>query len=111
MIHFVIHMLLLGGVIFALAEALPRVRVESYGWALAVAVVYSIANALLFWVLAFLALPLMILTLGLFSLVINAFLLWLTDQLIDAFEIEDLFTTAVMAVLITIANMIIEWLL
>ncbi len=111
MIAFVIHMALLGGVIFALAEALPRVRVENYWWALLVAVVYSLANTLLFWVLAFLALPLMILSLGLFGLVINAFLLWLTDQLIDAFEIDDLFTTGVMAVLITIANMIIQWLL
>ncbi len=111
MIVWIVHMLLLGGVIFALAETLPRVRVASYGTALLVAVVYSIANMLLFWVLAVLTLPLMLLTLGLFSLVINAGLLWVTDELIEGFEIEDTLHLAIMAVAITVANVIIRALL
>ena len=51
------------------------------------------------------------LTLGLFLLVINTFLLWLTDQLFDDFEIEDMGTTFIAAVLITIADSLLGWIL
>ena len=53
----------------------------------------------------------MILTLGLFALVINAFLLYLTDVLVDDFEIDTLKNTLIGAVLLTILNGIARWLL
>ena len=93
--------------VFCVAQFLPGVRVKHYGTAILVAVVYSIIDFLLFWILTILTLPLNFLTLGLFTLVINAFLLWLTDQLMDDFEIDGPATTFIAALLITIAN----WLL
>ena len=56
-----------------------------------------------------LALPLMVLTLGLFAFVINAALLWATDQLIEDFEIETIGATLGAAVVITLANVLLEW--
>ena len=47
----------------------------------AVALVFGLLNALLRPLLALLSCPLLILTLGLFTLVINAFILWLTSAL------------------------------
>ena len=46
----------------------------------------------------------MFITVGLFKIVINAFLLWITDQMIDDFEIEDFGTTFLFAIIITIAD-------
>lgn len=106
-----LHALGLAAVIFLIAEFFPRIRCESYGTALLVAVVYSIANFLLFWILALLTLPLMLLSLGLFTFVINAVLLWLTDQLIDDFEIDGVGTTVGAAIVITLANVLLEMIL
>ena len=47
----------------------------------AVALVFGLLNALLRPLLTLLSCPLLILTLGLFTLVINAFILWLTSAL------------------------------
>lgn len=48
---------------------------------LGVALVFGLVNALLGTLIKLFTLPLTVLTLGLFALVINAFLLWLTAQL------------------------------
>tara|TARA_E500000331_G_C17179446_1_gene679884 strand:- start:86 stop:421 length:336 start_codon:yes stop_codon:yes gene_type:complete len=109
MIDLIVHFLLLGAVIFALAEILPGLHVEGYGTALVVAVVYGLINVTLGTVLMFFALPFMILTVGLFKLVINTFLLWITDQLIEDFEIEDLGTTFIAAILITLSDTMLAW--
>ena len=44
MIDLILHLLLLGGFIFLLAELVPGIRVTSYGTALLVAIVYGIIN-------------------------------------------------------------------
>ncbi|MCB1694048.1 MAG: phage holin family protein [Pseudomonadales bacterium] len=111
MIELILHLLLLGLVIFFIAERLPGIYVRDYGTALGVAVVYGLINITLGTIFKILSIPLIVLTLGLFLLVINTFLLWLTDQLFDDFEIEDMGTTFIAAVLITIADSLLGWIL
>ena len=53
----------------------------------------------------------MFLSLGLLGLVINALMLWLTDKLIEDFEIDSVKTTLIMAVLLTIGRVVLSWLL
>jgi putative membrane protein len=74
-----------------------------------VAVVYSIINFLVGWMLVLITLPFVIITFGLFKLVINAGLLWITDQFIEDFEIKDFFTTFVAALCITVLDSLIKW--
>ena len=64
---------------------------KSYGTAIGVAIVYGVLSWLLKTVLVVLSIPFIVLTLGLFLLVINAFLLWLTDKLLDGVEIQGKF--------------------
>ncbi|MCJ8268637.1 MAG: phage holin family protein, partial [Psychrosphaera sp.] len=73
------------------------------------AVVYSIVNFFLGWLLMALALPFMVLTLGLFTFVINALLLWITDKILDDFEIDNIKTTLIAAVGITVINGVLNW--
>lgn len=109
MIDLILHLLLLGFVIFFVAESLPGIYIEGYGTALGVAVVYSVVNVTIGLIFKILAFPLIIVTLGLFLVVINTFLLWLTDQMFEDFEIEDMGTTFVTALLITISDTILDW--
>jgi len=97
-------MLGLGVVILLIARVLPGVHVDSYGTAVVVAVVYGLINVTLGTLLKLIGLPFVILTLGVFLVIINAFLLWITDALLDDFDIEDIGTTFVAALLITIAD-------
>ena len=94
-----------------ISNVLPGFRLRHFTTSLMVAGVYGVLQVLLFWLLkAIFFLP-MILTFGLFALVINAFLLYLTDLLIDDFEIDTLTNTLIGAVLLTILNGIARWLL
>jgi len=52
------------------------------------ALIFGIVNALFRPLLKFLTCPLIILTLGLFTLVINTFLFWLTSRIGQSFGIE-----------------------
>lgn len=105
----VIHLLLLSAAIYIIARAVPGIRIKGFGTAIVVAIVYSIANYLLFWLLVLLTLPATILTFGLFIFVINGIILWLTDKLIDDFEISGFLTTVIAAFLITVLNYILRF--
>ena len=109
MIHLILHFVLLGVVIYVIARNMPGIYVENYGTALGVAVMYGLINLTLGTVFKIITIPLIILTLGLFLLVINTFMLRLTDALFEGFEIEDLGTTFVAAVLITLADTLLGW--
>jgi len=95
--------------VFTVAMVLPTVRVRSFGTAVGVAVVYGLLKFFLHWVLVLVSLPFIVITLGLFLVVINAFLLWLTDKLIEGFEIDGLFNTLIASVLISILDMVFRW--
>lgn len=111
MIDLILHLLLLAVVIFALAKTLPGIHVASYGTALLVAIVYGLINITLGSVLKLLAIPFIIITIGVFLILINTFLLWLTDQLLEDFEIEDMGTTFLAAIVITLSDTFLGWIL
>ena len=69
----------------------------SYLW---VSAIFGVVNAVLGTILRRIALPFSLLTLGLFSLVISAILLVITDALTDRLTIDDFFWTAVWAAII-----------
>ena len=105
----IINFLLLSVAIFLVATLMPTIKIKSYGTAIVVALVYSVINFLVGWLLTFIALPLIWITFGLFKLVINAVLLWMTDQLVDDFKIKGIGSTLVAAVLITVVDSILKW--
>lgn len=109
MIELILHILCLAAAIVGIAKLLPGMYVESYGTSVMVAVVYGLINVTLGFILKLLGLPFIIITLGVFLIVINTFLLWMTDQLIEDFEIEDIGTTFIAALLITLADSILSW--
>ena len=111
MVGLIINVLVMSGLLYGLAMALPGVRVKSFGTALTVSLVYGLLNYFLFGLLAMIAFIPMLLSLGLFGLVINAGLLWLTDKLIDDFEIPSLGMTVLMALLLTVGKFVLRLLL
>lgn len=81
------------------AYVLPGFTVASFGWAMIVAVFLGICNAVIRPILLILTLPITILTLGIFSFVINALMIMLVSSLLEGFEVAS-FSTAFIAALI-----------
>ena len=107
---FVISLLFEGLAFLIVARLLPRFRLRGgFGSAVLVAFVYGIVKALLFNVLVFLSLPLVLVTFGLFILVINAFILWLTDKLMRRLEVEGFGTLVLGAFLLSVLDWIFRW--
>lgn len=64
------------------------IEIEDFGTALIVAVVLGLLNAVLRPVLSFLSFPLILLTFGLFSVVVNAVIFWVAASLVKGFELR-----------------------
>src|SRR5689334_6796738 len=65
----------------------PGFEVASFWWALVVALVLGLVNALVRPILLVLTLPINILTLGLFTFVINALMILLVANLLEGFAV------------------------
>ncbi|HEY7792710.1 MAG TPA: phage holin family protein [Gaiellaceae bacterium] len=79
-----------------------------YVW---IAALFGIVNAVIGTILRILTLPLTLLTLGLFLIVINALMLSLTDWLSDHLTIDEFWWTAIWAaILLSLASVVLEWL-
>lgn len=83
--------------------------IAGFGAAVGASFILSILNILVRPLLIILTLPVTILSLGLFLFVINAFTLVMTDSLMgSAFEISSFGMAIVIAMLMSLANLVIQ---
>jgi putative membrane protein len=78
-----------------------------------VSLLFGIVNAIIGTFLRIITFPLMLLTLGLFSILVNALLLQITDGLSDHFTIDEFWWTAIwgaiiMAIVLVVLNIIVS---
>ena len=78
--------------VLAAANIINGVRADDIVSLLGASLLLGVFNAVLRPVLMFLSLPLLILTLGLFTLVINAVLLYFVSDLVKGFHVVDFCT-------------------
>jgi putative membrane protein len=84
------------------------ISVESFYIAVVVAVILGLLNILVRPVLLFLTLPINILTLGLFTFVINALLFWFVASFVDGFVVSGFLAAFLGALVVSVANYIAE---
>ncbi len=111
MLDLLLHLLALSVAVFLVAEFLPGVKVRSFGTAVLVAVIFAVLKAVLGTILTFLLFPLVFLTLGLFSFVISAVLLWITSRAVEGFEVDGIGPTLLAALLISVLDVVFSWVL
>lgn len=90
--------------VVASAYLIPWVTVDTFWTALVVALVLAIVNTVLKPLLLLLTLPLNILTLGLFTFVINAALILLTDGLVDGFSVGGFWSALLFSLILGLVN-------
>jgi len=74
---------------------------------LLVALVFGLLNAVLKPILLFFSIPLLVVTLGLFALVVNALLLMITASLLDDFAVAGFWTAVLGSIVISLVTMIL----
>lgn len=89
------------------AYIVPGFKVASFQTALLAAIVIGLINIFIRPVLVFITLPINFLTLGLFTFVINALVLWLASQVVVGISIDSPLTAILAAVVISIVSTIL----
>ncbi|MGF1669223.1 MAG: phage holin family protein [Balneolaceae bacterium] len=90
--------------VFFGAYILNGVQIKNYLTAIGVAILLALVNTFIKPVIVFLTIPLTIFTLGLFILVINAWMLMLVDKLIEGFKIDSFAWALIFSILLMILN-------
>ena len=75
------------------------------------ALIFSMVNAVIRPIVVILSLPAIVLTLGLFTLVINAFMLFLVTKIYPSFQLRSFWTAVVATIIIWIVNYLLTELL
>ncbi len=97
--------------VWIVSRVVPGIYVTGPGEALIAALVIGFVNATVGLVLKILTFPLTLVTLGLFWLVINALMLELASVLLTPkFEVRGFFAAFVGAIVLSLVNMLLKWL-
>lgn len=103
-----IRFVVTGTAVLLTAEIIPGIEVEGPSAGIAAAILLALLNALVRPVLYLLSLPFIILTLGLFMVVINALLIQLVSFLVKGFVVEGFWPAFWGAVLISVVSSILN---
>ncbi|MGI6126261.1 MAG: phage holin family protein [Planifilum sp.] len=104
----IVRLLLNGLAVFLAAQLIPGIEVKGFGTALFAALILGIVNTFIRPVLVFFTLPISLLTLGLFTLVINALLFWLVGSLVTGFEVHGFLSAFFGAIIVSIISWVLN---
>lgn len=108
MISLILRLIILTSGVFLAAYLVPGINVAGYGAAIKAALLLGFLNIFIKPVIFLLTLPINILTLGLFTLVINGLLLWLVGSVVTGFSISGFFTAILGSVIISILSILLN---
>lgn len=104
----ILKWLLMAASVMISAYLIPGVTINSFFSALFVALFLGIVNILIRPVLILITLPINILTLGLFTFVINAVLVLLASSVIKGFEVSGFWTAMLFSVVLSVVNYVLN---
>jgi len=104
----IIRWVIVSLVILAAAFIFSGIVVESFFVAIVTAIVLGFINSVIRPILLILTFPITIVTLGLFTFVINAFLVMLVAYLVPGFEVSSFWWALLLSLILSILNPAIE---
>lgn len=90
------------------AYILPGVTVENFFVALVTAIVIGVINTFLKPIILILTLPFNVLTLGLFTFVINALLIMLASAVVPGFEVASFWWALFFSLILSLVNAVLR---
>jgi putative membrane protein len=102
-----LNILLSGLAVFVSSRIIPGVMIDGFGTSIVVAIILAVVNAFIKPILFILTLPINILTLGLFSLVINALMVLLVNAIVPGFEVSGLLSALLFSIVLSIVSTVL----
>ena len=108
MVRALLKWIIFSVVIIFTAWLVPGISVENFPSAMLVCIVIGLINVFIKPLVQFVSLPINFLTLGLFSLVINALLLMLTGAITPGFEVDGFLSALLGSILLSLLSGIVN---
>ncbi|SES83762.1 phage holin family protein [Anaerobranca gottschalkii] len=96
-----------GLALFLTAQLFASIEIKSFGSALIAALVLGLANAVIRPIIKIITFPITILTLGLFTFIINGFILWLVQANVTGFVITNFWSAVLGAIVLSVISAIL----
>lgn len=93
------------------ANVVPGFGVDTFYTALIAALVLGLVNALIRPILLILTLPINVLSLGLFTFVINALMIWFVSSIVKGFTVEGFVPAFLAAIFLWVVSLATNWLI
>jgi putative membrane protein len=106
--NFLIRLLITALAVILTSYLLPGVHVESFLSAIILSLLLALLNVTLKPILIIITIPVTFLTLGLFLLVINAFMILLADAILPGFTVDGFWWAVAFSVVLWIINSILR---
>lgn len=100
----ILHVLVVALALLVSAYIIPGIEVSSLYIAIVAAVIIGLLNLVIRPILFVLTLPLTILTLGLFTFVLNALIFWFAASFIDGFSVDGFLPALLGSILVSLAS-------
>jgi len=91
------------------ANVIKGIHLYSFTSAIWAALILGLVNMVIRPIMLIITLPINVLTLGLFTLIINALMLWITSQLVSGFVIDSFFAALIGAIVLSIISTILSF--
>lgn len=104
----IVKLLINGFAVFVTAYLLPGVKVDGFLTAVIVSVVLGIVNTFIRPILLILTLPFNILTLGLFTLVLNGLMIYLVSAVVPGFSVNGIFSAIIFSIVLWAVNFVLH---
>ena len=95
--------------LIAIANLIPGIHIDTFYHALIAALVLGLANAIIRPLLLVLTLPINILTLGIFTFVINALMILLAATIVKGFVVSGFAPAFLAAIVLWVIGMLTNW--
>jgi putative membrane protein len=103
-VYTLLHWLVSAAALIITGLIVPGFKVKNFKVALIAAIIIAIANAVLWPILIFLTLPINIITLGLFTFVVNGMVLKICAAFLEGFKIDTWFAAIIGAIILSLVG-------
>lgn len=109
--NFVFKLIINALAVFITAYLLKGVSVKNFFTAIITALLIGLVNAFIKPVFIFLTIPVTILTLGLFLLFVDAFMIMVIDKMYSGFKVKNFGWAFIFSIVLAIINSLIVWII
>ncbi|HEY8314295.1 MAG TPA: phage holin family protein [Candidatus Baltobacteraceae bacterium] len=106
--HLIVRLIINAVAFYLIAMFVPGIHVTSFVAALVAAIIFGLVNAIIRPLVLLITLPLTIVTIGLFAIIVNALMFWLTAVIAPGFKVDGFVPALIGAIIMWIVSIVVS---